>query len=175
MGTMIKFLIYAIAMNVIYFAINSLYNRKNILSGSDQNGSCYIVKMPKALKYVYTAFFCLGLFMFCVFFTFKILENPTVTKGHLWMCLGIMAIGLLGVFWASRWKIAVNGDQMEIQRLLRKNIIIQIDEIERVKIGKKNQMVLYRNGKMLITIDYLSDNFELLEQSLKRHGKIGKS
>lgn len=68
MGTMIKFLIYAIAMNVIYFAINSLYNRKNILSGSDQNGSCYIVKMPKALKYVYTAFFGLGLFMFCVFF-----------------------------------------------------------------------------------------------------------
>lgn len=164
MGTMIKFLIYAIAMNVIYFAINSLYNRKNILSGSDQNGSCYIVKMPKALKYVYTAFF-----------TFKILENSTVTKGHLWMCLGIMAIGLLVVFWASRWKIAVNGDQMEIQRLLRKNIIIQIDEIEHVKIGKKNQMVLYRNGKMLITIDYLSDNFELLEQSLKRHGKIGKS
>lgn len=172
MGTMIKFLIYAITMNVIYFLITSLYNRKNTTSGSDQNEACYIVKMPKALKYVYTILFGLGLFLFCVFFIFRILENPTVTNGHLWMCLGIMAIGLLVVFWASKWRITVNGDWMEIQRLLRKTITMQVDEIERVKIGKKSQMVLYHNGKKLITIDCLTDNSELLYESLKRHGKI---
>lgn len=172
MGTVIKFLIYALMMNVIYFLINSLYNRKNITSDSDKNESCYIVKMPKALKYVYTALFGMGLFLFCLFFIFKILENPTVTNGHLWMCLGIMAIGLLVVFWASKWKIAVNGNQIEIQRLLRKNIIMQIDEIEHVKIEKKNQITLYRNGKKLITIDCLADNSELFIKSLKVHGKI---
>lgn len=172
MGIMIKFLIYAITMNVIYFLINSLYHRKNTTAGSDQNESCYIVKMPKVLKSVYTILFGLGLFLFCVFFIFRILGNQTVTDGHLWMCLGIMAIGLLVVFWASKWRIVVNGDRMEIQRLLRKTITMQIDEIERVKIGKKSQIVLYRNSKKLITIDCLTDNFELLYESLKRHGKI---
>ena len=53
------------------------------------------------------------------------------------MCLGIMAIGLLVVFWASKWRIVVNGDRMEIQRLLRKTITMQIDEIERVKNREK--------------------------------------
>ena len=65
-----------------------------------------------------------------------------------------------------------NGDWMEIQRLLRKTITMQIAEIERVKIGKKSQMVLYHNGKKLITIDCLTDNSELLYESLKRHKKI---
>lgn len=166
MGTVIKFLIYAITMCVIYLVISSLYNKKNIADDAGRNGFCYVVKMPKALKYTYMALFLLGLFLFCVFFVFKILENPTVTNGHLWMCLGIMAIGLLGVFWASKWKIAVNGNRMEIQRLFRKNVILQISEIERVEIGKKNQMLLYSNGKKLITIDCLTDNYERLEKTL---------
>ena len=36
------------------------------------------------------AFFILGLCMFCIFFVFKLQNNPTVTNGHLWMCLGVM-------------------------------------------------------------------------------------
>ena len=61
------------------------------------------------------------------------------------MCLGVMAIGLLGIIRASKWKIAVNGNQMEI--------------------------LLYASGKKLITIDFLTENYEYLEETLKRNGK----
>lgn len=87
------------------------------------------------------------------------------------MCLGVMAIGLLGIIRASKWKIAVNGNQMEIQRLFQKSIVLQISEIERVEIGKKNQLLLYASGKKLITIDFLTENYEYLEETLKRNGK----
>lgn len=88
------------------------------------------------------------------------------------MCLGVMAIGLLGIIRASKWKIAVNGNQMEIQRLFRKSIVLQISEIERVEIGKKNQLLLYASGKKLITIDFLTENYEYLEETLKRNGEV---
>ena len=77
-------------------------------------------------------------------FVFKLQNNPTVTNGHLWMCLGVMAIGLLGIIRASKWKIAVNGNQMEIQRLFRKSIVLQISEIERVEIGEKEPTTFIR-------------------------------
>ena len=60
---------------------------------------------------------------------------------------------------------------MEIQRLFRKSIVLQISEIERVEIGKKNQLLLYASGKKLITIDFLTENYEYLEETLKRNGK----
>ncbi len=157
MGEIIKFLIYAISMCAIELVINSLYNRKSITDNAGRN-ECM-------------AFFILGLCMFCIFFVFKLQNNPTVTNGHLWMCLGVMAIGLLGIIRASKWKIAVNGNQMEIQRLFRKSIVLQISEIERVEIGKKNQLLLYASGKKLITIDFLTENYEYLEETLKRNGK----
>lgn len=171
MGEIIKFLIYAISMCAIELVINSLYNRKSITDNAGQNEFHYVLKIPGALKYTCMAFFILGLCMFCIFFVFKLQNNPTVTNGHLWMCLGVMAIGLLGIIRASKWKIAVNGNQMEIQRLFRKSIVLQISEIERVEIGKKNQLLLYASGKKLITIDFLTENYEYLEETLKRNGK----
>lgn len=171
MGQLIKFIVYAIAMCVIYIVVGSLYNRKNITGNAGQSEMCYVVKMPGTLKYVYLGLFLLGVCMFCIFTFQKIQKNPTVTDGHLWMSLGVMAIGLLVVVWVSKWKVAVNGDQMEIQRLFRKNMILQVNEIERVEFGKKNQMILYRGGKKLIRIDYLTDNYEYLEKTLKRNGR----
>ena len=145
MGEIIKFLIYAISMCAIELVINSLYNRKSITDNAGRNEFHYVLKIPGALKYTCMAFFILGLCMFCIFFVFKLQNNPTVTNGHLWMCLGVMAIGLLGIIRASKWKIAVNGNQMEIQRLFRKSIVLQISEIERVEIGESN-----RYGKFIV-------------------------
>lgn len=172
MGKLIKFIVYAIAMCAIYIVVGSLYNRKNITGNAGQSEMCYVVKMPGTLKYVYLGLFLLGVCMFCIFTFQKIQKNPTVTDGHLWMSLGVMAIGLLVVVWASKWKVAVNGNQMEIQRLFRKDVILQIDEIERAEIGEKNQMILYRGGNKLITIDYLADNYDCLEKTLKSNGKM---
>lgn len=169
MEVLIKSGVYAVAMCVIYLVIGSLYNRKNIAGDAGQSEVCYVVKMPEALKYVYLGLFLLGVCMFGIFTFQKIQKNPTVTDGHLWMSLGVMAIGLLVVVWVNRWKVAVNGDQMEIQRLFRKNVILQVNEIERVEIGKKNRMTLYKGGKKLITVDYLADNYEWLEKTLKRN------
>ena len=102
MGEIIKFLIYAISMCAIELVINSLYNRKSITDNAGRNEFHYVLKIPGALKYTCMAFFILGLCMFCIFFVFKLQNNPTVTNGHLWMCLGVMAIGLLGIIRASK-------------------------------------------------------------------------
>nr|WP_278360730.1 DUF6560 family protein [[Ruminococcus] torques] len=90
------------------------------------------------------------------------------------MCLGVMAIGLLGIIRASKWKIAVNGNQMEIQRLFRKSIVLQISEIERVEIGKKNQLLLYASGKKLITIDFLTGDYEEKSVNMIFYDKNGR-
>ena len=44
-------------------------------------------------------------------------------------------------------------------------------QMEGVEIGKKNQLLLYASGKKLITIDFLTENYEYLEETLKRNGK----
>ncbi len=88
MGEIIKFLIYAISMCAIELVINSLYNRKSITDNAGRNEFHYVLKIPGALKYTCMAFFILGLCMFCIFFVFKLQNNPTVTNGHLWMCSG---------------------------------------------------------------------------------------
>ena len=104
----IRFIVYAIVMCVIQIVISSLYNRKTIAKDAVQNEMSYVVRIPKALEYVYLGFFVLGLVMFCLFLYLRIKETPTVTNGHLWMTLGMMAIGISVMAWANRWKITVS-------------------------------------------------------------------
>ena len=113
---------------------------------------------------------CLDLeyFYFAYFYSFIGTGNPTVTIGHLNFSIIFATIGLAIAIWAERWRIVVDGKQMEIHRLFHRPTKIMIPEIGKVMIGKKQQLTLYhKNGKKLITVDVLSDNYDKLLQTLK--------
>ena len=165
---MAKYIGYAVSMCLISLLLEYLNRRRHINSDLIGNGNYYVLKIPSALKYVYLTMFGLGIFLFCVFLFFYLTGNPTATIGHLNFAIIFATIGFAVAIWAERWRIVVDGKQMEIHRLFHRPKKIMIPEIGKVMIGKKQQMTLYnKNGKKLITVDALSDNYDKLLQTLK--------
>lgn len=70
--------------------------------------------------------------------------------------------------WASIWGVLVNDSQLEIHRIFHRKKVLLITDIGKVEIDKKDAMILYdKNGKKLIKIDALSDNYDYLLDLLK--------
>ena len=167
-NVMAKYIGYAVSMCLISLLLEYLNRRRHINSDLIGNGNYYVLKIPSALKYVYLTMFGLGIFLFCVFLFFYLTGNPTATIGHLNFAIIFATIGFAVAIWAERWMIVVDGKQMEIHRLFHRPKKIMIPEIGKVMIGKKQQLTLYhKNGKKLITVDALSDNYDKLLQTLK--------
>lgn len=93
--SIVKCVVYAITICVLYGVIEYLNNRNNSVKGSSQDDTHYIVRVPSALKYVYMTMFILGIILFVVFLLFKAKGNASVTMGHLWFSLIFAGIGLL--------------------------------------------------------------------------------
>lgn len=169
-AVMAKYIGYAVSICLISLLLEYLNRRKHINSNLTGDGNYYILKIPSALKYVYLTMFGLGIFLFCVFLFFYRIGNPTVTIGHLNFSIIFATIGLAIAIWAERWRIVVDGKQMEIHRLFHRPKKILIPEIGKVMIGKKHQLTLYdASGKKLITVDILSDNYDKLLKTLKNN------
>lgn len=167
---MAKYIGYAVSMCLISFLLEYLNRRNDTSKNPIGDNSYYIVKIPSALKYVYLAMFGLGIFLFCVFSISYRIGNPTVTIGHLNFSIIFATIGLAVAIWAERWRIVVDGKQMEIHRLFHRPKKIMIPEIGKAMVGKKQKLVLYnKTGKKLITVDVLSDNYDKLLKTLKNN------
>ena len=167
-NVMAKYIVYAVSMCLISLLLEYLNRRRHINSNLIGNGNYYVLKIPSALKYVYLTMFGLGIFLFCVFLFFYLTGNPTATIGHLNFAVIFATIGFAVAVWAERWRIVVDGKQMEIHRLFHRPKKIMIPEIGKVMIGKKQQLTLYnKNGKKLITVGARSDNYDKLLQTLK--------
>lgn len=121
----VKYIVFAIAVSILYGVIGHLNRKKNAISGKIQSDAQYIVTLPSALKYVYMAMFLLGIALFFIFLAFKVSGNESVTMGHLYFALAFAGIGLFVMLWASRWSIVVTGTSMEIHRLLSVYIRLQ--------------------------------------------------
>lgn len=168
----VKFIVYAIAMCLLYVLLGYLNNRDNTVKNSGQDEIHYVVKIPGTLKYIYASMFFLGIIMFFTFFIFKLKGNPTVTTGHFRVALIFAGIGLGVMIWSTKWRLVVNGDELEIHRFLHKSEIFSISEIEKAEIGTKDQVILYKNGKKIVTVDGLSDNYDRFKETLQKYGKI---
>ena len=58
-----------------------------------------------------------------------------------------------------------DGESMEIYRLLHKKAELSMQDIGKVKIGKKDAMILYdKAGRKLVTVDVLAENYERLQE-----------
>ena len=169
----VKCIVFAIAVSILYGVIGHLNRKKIAISGKIQSDAQYIVTLPSALKYVYMAMFMLGIGLFLIFLVFKVSGNESVTMGHLYFSLVFAGIGLLVMIWASRWSILVKESKMELRRMFHKRAELFIQDIGKVEIGKKDAMILYdKVGRKLITIDGLSENYDRFARSLQLNGKI---
>lgn len=169
----IKFLVYAFTICILTGVMEYLNTRDNVSHSRGENDSQYVVRAPGALKYAALAFAAMGVILFFVFLFFYMKNNPTVTRGHLYMALILMTVGFLIVVWASKWRISVNGSEMKIHCILHNSQRISFSEIEKVEIGKKEELILYgTDNKKIITIDGLSDNYDRFIKNLKEYGKL---
>lgn len=171
-GKGIRYLVYAITMCVIYAVISYLSSRDNLSRDPGQSDTNYIVRVPAALKYVYGTMFVFGIFLFFVFLFFKLKGGSSLTDGHLWFALVFAGIGLFVMVIATKWHVSVNGDRMSIYRLFHRTLEVSFSDIEKVEIGKKEELVLYQDGRKVVTIDGLSDNYDRFRNTLKQYGKI---
>ena len=173
---MAKYIGYAVSMCLISILLEYLNKRNHIRKNSTDDGSCYIVKIPAVLKYVYLIALGFGIFLFFFFLYFYLKGNPTVTIGHLNFSIVFASIGLAVAVWAERWRIIVANSQIEIHQFFHRVKKIDISEIEKVVSGKKQQLTLYAvNGKKLVTVDALSDNYERLLKTLEDYNVQVKS
>lgn len=163
--TIIRYIVIAIVLGVIGEVISHL-SSKTI--DEDISTTHYRVKAPAVLKYACMSQFVLGMIMFLVFSYFYLKGNETVEMGHLYVSSIFGAIGLYGVAWASIWGVQVDDSQLEIHRIFHRKKVLLITDIGKVKIDKKDAMILYdKMGKKLIKIDALSDNYDYLLDLLK--------
>ena len=170
-GKIVRLIVYGITLCILYGILNYLNNRGTVKLRGEREAH-YIVKIPDVLKYISLFLFALGIIMFITFLISKLRGNPTATNGHLWLSLVVAAIGILIMILVAQWKVIVNGNQMEIYRLFHRKEAVRITEIDKVEIGKKGQMILYRDGKKLVTIDGLADNYDTLRKTLVQYGKM---
>lgn len=171
---MVRYIVYAIALCAVYAVIEHLTSRNVGIKRKDQSAEHYVVRAPLALKYVYTAMFFLGVILLVVFSFFMVTGNESVTMGHIWFALVFAGIGLLVMLWSSRWSVNVNGSDMEIRKMLRAKKF-SLQDIGSVIVGKKAELrLLDKDGKDIVVVDALSDNYELLVNSLIEQGKMKK-
>ena len=165
----IRYIIYAITIGVIYFVINRLNNR-SIPSGNGHGR--YAVTIPAAVKYVYFSLFLLGMMLFAVFLIFKMKGNTSIKSGNFCFALIISVIGLLVMILSTRWKIMVDSGQLVIYKMFNKAETVMIKDLDMAEIGSKSQLILSKDGKQLVVIDALCDNYSLLKEDLREYGKL---
>lgn len=167
---MIQYIVYALVMSILGGVLNRLYTRDDKVIDSEQDDDNYVLRVPKVLKQVGFVMFAMGMLLFVIFFAFRLSGNLSATVGHLNFFLIFALIGLLVVLWSGAWRIKVNGESLEVRRFLRKTQRLTFSDIDRVKMTKKFQLVLYRGRKKVAIVDLLTNNRSRFDASLEKRG-----
>ena len=83
-----------------------------------------------------------------------------------------MGIGLLVMYFSTRWRIVVNEENIKVYKIwgiIRETTFSDIDSVE---LTKKAQLVIRVKGKKLTIVDGLTDNYFKLKSDLIKHGKL---
>lgn len=165
-----RYIGYVISMCVIYFVMNYLYKQDTVSSDKNQNEFHYMIQIPKKIKIIYSLVFFMGIFLTLIFFFVKIKWDGGVTVGHFRFAIAMTFIGIVIMIAASKWKIEVEGEQLTVFSLGRKKREIWIHEIERAE--EEDGIILYKQGKKILSVDALSENYDRLKHTLEQYGKI---
>lgn len=127
---------------------------------SPNSEGLYIVDFPAAFGHLCLMFIALGGIAFCIFSFLYYRKLGEVSQGHLVISCIFALIGMVGIFIKSRWKIVVQGEQICFYNVFKPRIKIGVKEIEKVQIGRKDELRVYFSGKKIKTIDRLTNNYE---------------
>lgn len=171
MGTIVKYLIYAVTMCCIAGIMEYLHATQGRNAGNAEN--VFVVKPPSILNGLGIGIIGFGLVLLIVFGISRARGNSTATKGHIVLSMAVMLLGLVLIAAGVSWKVTVENGRMDIYKLLGRNISCSISEIDKAVTGSKGELVIYYQDRKIISVDPLSDHFEELTMVLKEHGKTG--
>ncbi len=172
MDGVIRIISLAIAMTAVTLVIGALKNKRSSAEGAGQAATCYTLKAPAVLKNVGAITVCVCAFLFVLFLVLMLSGNESATVGHLCVALALVGVGLFAWLWATRWAVEVDGERIEIHKLIRK-YRSSFQQVQRAEIDKKGEIALYdEGGKRLVTVDPLSDNYDLFVASLDARGLL---
>ena len=168
---LIKYVVCAITIAMCNMIISILHERPVTISG-ETGKTDYIVKPPSALKSVYMLLSFTGLFLFSFFLFLYIIGNKSATIGHLRTFLAFAAIGMAVTLYASKSRVCVSGERMELHRLLCVPYTVTFSEIERAEVKKKGQIYVYAGGRKIFTVDQMSESYIDFYHALDERGLI---
>lgn len=164
--------ILGIALTIIGKITNRMYQNAIEQEEKVKNGeseSHYIVTIPSTLSWVMWANVILAIIILII----NILvwfQTGKMGDGMVPFCLIYMTIFLIMIAFVKFWWIQVNEDEMEIHRFLRPTKRARFSEINRVREDKMHQLVVYRSGHRLVTVNLLSNNRSSFDASCLRYG-----
>ncbi len=174
--SIISFIVMSITFIFIGWLIMNLHIQK---VNSNENDFQYTIRFPDTFIKVCCSMFVFGIILFLLFFVMKFVLDGDVDIGCLIFAAIFAAIGLFATLYSYKWKLSVNGEQMELKRFLHSSKKITINEIERAIIENKeveniqtSRVTLYVNGHKWIAIEDSMPNYIRLYNGLRRYGKL---
>lgn len=167
-----KFIGCIISLCVISLVMNYFYGRENNSHDPGQNGMNYIVQLPKGMKVIYSLLFIAGILLTIFFLVVKTKWGGGVTDGHIWFALILAGIGIIVMAAGGRWKVSVKKDQMTVVSLGRTTRRFQISDIEKVEEGEDGEIMIYKNGKKIVTVERVSENYDRFKNTMRQYGKL---
>ena len=63
-------------------------------------------------------------------------------------------------------------DQMTVVSLGRTTRTFQISDIEKVEEGEDGEIMIYKNGKKIVTVERVSENYDRFKNTMRQYGKL---
>lgn len=167
-----KFIGYLVSLCLISVVMNYLYARKGNSSDPGQDGVNYIVQLPKAMKLIYSLLFIAGILLTIFFLIIKTKWDGGVTDGHIWFALILSAIGIVVMAAGICWSVRVNEDQIAVSSFGRATRIFQISDVEKAEEGEEGEITVYRDGKKIVTVERLAENYDRFKTTMEQYGKL---
>lgn len=168
---LIRCAVFAITLIIIEVVMTRLKSGGSAVRDG-QSDMQYLVTPPSAVRWAGFVMFGFGILLFLFFLFFRLKGNEGTTKGHLVFFLVFAAAGLLIAVYASSWKLAVDGDQLVVSRFLHRSRSFSVSEISKTERDKKGQIALFLDGKRVIVVSPICDNFNRLIKTLEENGKL---
>lgn len=164
-----------VAVGILYFIfrawLGSIKPEPN--DTAEEGAARYSVTLPPALKHAYTGAFVFGSCLAILFSYLYANHQAGATIGHVVFASVFAAIGLIVMLICMRWRIDVDGDKFTVHYCFGSKKTFEFQDVDRVEVGAKDELVIYVGGKPVGTIDRLATNRKAMERSLESRGKLG--
>ena len=161
-----------IALFALLIRLKGKYRREPF-SESDTH---YRICQPGVTQVVCNVIYLLltGMFLFTLV-SYFVGDTGTQAK-YLYGMTSAAGMLVFAAIWYQAWCVTVSGDTITVQTLGSKSCMARFQDIQDIQLSSRENresVVLYGvNGKKLVFVDALCDNYERLWLSLKKYKKV---